>query len=263
MRFAIFIVSFLAIALIGILFYQYDQLAFQIAQSPSFKIGNPEQMPVQPTRISKIKSDSLNFSLYEFYADSLSKPLILIPGIGFYMSDWFKLSKQYADSGYHVYTFPLEFSESNQLNYSWGKQDKKNLELLIDSVVKSENYTIIAFDFGAISLDHFQSKRSAEIILVNPKYLRSDYVGMLVDLSFGFSINSKNKSVWEKIGKINSLNDSIIYDFPKISHTYFNPNIAISNVFLTVPHTNLNSNWEYGKISFDDLKLIELEKWRN
>lgn len=263
MRFAIFIVSFLAIALIGILFYQYDQLAFQIAQSPSFKIGNPEQMPVQPTKISKMKSDSLDFSLYEFYADSLSKPLILIPGIGFYMSDWFKLSKQFADSGYHVFTFPLEFSESNQLNYSWGKCDKKNLELLVDSVVKSENYLLIAFDFGTISLDRFQPDKNAEIILINPKNLRSEYVGMLVDLSFGFSIDSKNKSVWKEIGKKNSLGDSIFFDLSKISHAYFNPNITISDVFLTVSHSNLNSNWEYGKINFDDLNLVKLKKWRN
>jgi len=263
MRFAIFIVSFLAVALIGILFYQYDQLAFQIAQSPSFRIGNPEEMPVQPTKKSAIKSDSLSFSLFEFYSDSLSKPLILVPGIGFYMSDWFAYSKQLADLGYHVYTFPLEFSESNQLNYSWGKRDRKNLEFVIDSVIKSENFTLIAFDFGAISLDHFRSFKNAEIILVNPKYMRSDYVGMLVDLSFGFSIDSKNKSVWKDISRINTLNDTIDFDFQKITHAYFNPNIAISSVFLTVPHTNLNSNWEYGKFNFDDLKSIDLKKWRN
>ena len=93
--------------------------------------------------------------------------------------------------------------------------------------------------------------------------MRSDYVGMLVDLSFGFSIDSKNKSVWNEISRNNALNDTIEFNFQKITHAYFNPNIAISSVFLTVPHTNLNSNWEYGKLNLDDLKLIDLKKWRN
>lgn len=260
MKTAIAIVSILAFILIGMLFYQYDQLAFQISQSPSFRIGNPDQMPVKPSKISLVKNDSVQFSLFEFTSDSGSKPIVILPGIGLYMSDWFAFSKQIADSGFHVFTLPLEFSETNQIRYSWGKQDAKNLQYLIDSLIHESSVKIIAFDFGSIALDQFKTGKNVSYILINPKSNRSGYVGLLVDLSFGFSIDSKNKKVWEKISELNQIPDQIKIDGSKISHVYFNPNIAISEPYLHISHSNLISNWEYGTFNSNELKSLFSEK---
>lgn len=259
MRIAILIVTLLSIVLIAVLFNQYEGLIRQVAKHPSFTFGQIEQVSIKPTFTDSVFTDGYKLPVYHFGSDDLTKKMIVLPGLGFYLDDWFSVCESFRNEGYHVITFPMEFSNTSK-EYTWGVTDGKLLAILLDSLKLHENVTITAFDFAVLALDKLTVRPETQINFINPRSTRSDYLSQLADLSFGFSLSNAVSNIVSDLSARMTVTDSLSIKIDSNDRFFFNPNITVSPEFLKFNHKNFSENWEYGKINHEEIVSVILKK---
>lgn len=251
MRIAILAVTVLSIILVTVLLNQYEGLIRQVAKHPSFTFSSTEALQIKPSKTDSIRFENSSVPVYHFGSENLTKKMIVLPGLGFYLDDWFSLCETISKSGTHVMTFPMEFSNTSR-EYSWGVTDRAVLSMMLDSLKSTDSLTITAFDFGTLSLDKLTVRPSVKINFINPRLTRSELLTQLADLSFGFSLTSPIKNIMNEFSSRMKITDSISFQINPDSRFFFNPNITIAEEFLNSEHTNLSDNWEYGKINVNE-----------
>lgn len=252
MRLATIIVSLLAVVLLTVLYFQYEGLLRQVAKHPSFSFSNIEHVSIKPTAIDSIKIEATAIPIYHFGDTSLTHIQIVLPGLGFYLDDWFLLCDSLSKTKAHVITFPMEFSFPSR-TYSWGVFDQTVLERLLDKMAINDSITLTIFDLSVTVLDHFTPKRQIHYNLVNPRITRSTYLQHLSDLSFGFSFEKPIKHIINDLSTDFAMSDTITFTSKSQFYFYFNPNITIDAEFLNLQRTNLTTDWEYGKLDVADI----------
>ena len=251
MRIAILVVTVLSIILVTVLFNQYEGLIRQVAKHPSFTFSSTETLNIKPSKTDTLFLKDSVIPVYHFGSDSLTTKMILLPGLGFYLDDWFSLCEKLSTNGIHVITFPMEFSNTHH-DYSWGVADRTVLTMMLDSLQNTDSLTITAFDFGTLSLDNLSVRPSTKINLINPRLTRSEFLSQLADLSFGFSLTAPIKNIMDEFSSRMMFQDTISFQISQKTHFFFNPNIIIAEKFLNSNRTVFSDNWEYGKINVNE-----------